>query len=148
MRRSVGLGALALSACGYPLTEAVIHRFGRRGLALSAAVCAALTARDASMMRAGAPGRLRRIPATLLAIELVAAGTATGMSLGLLAASSPGGRRAGPPAAVGKLRRAAVAALFTLHTVRFAIYLTPGQGRRRMPEARRPRSAALGALPE
>jgi len=142
MRRSVGLSILALSACGYPLTEAVIRRFGRRGLALSGAACAALAARDASMVPGGVPDRLRLIPAALLWVELVTAGTAAGMSLGLLVASSMPGRRAAPPPAANRLRRAAVAALFTLHTIRFAIYLTPGHGRRPMPGTRRSRGPA------
>jgi hypothetical protein len=33
------------------------------------------------------------------------------------------------------VRRAAIAALFAVHTVRFAIYLSPGQGRRVPPPA-------------
>lgn len=127
MRRSVGLGTLALSACGYPLTEAVIRRFGSRGLAVCALICAGLATRDASMVAAGAPARLRRFPALLLRVELVAAGTAAGMTAGVLAATA--GQR-DVPEVVDRLRRMAVAALFSLHTVRFAIFLTPEQGRR------------------
>ncbi len=133
MKRSVGLGILALSACGYPLTQAVVRRFGRRGLVASAFGCAALAARDASMVAAGMPGVLRRVPAALLRIELVTAGTAAGISVGLLAAPSSGGAPTTPHEALDRLRRAAVAALFTLHTVRFWIYLTPGRGRRPIP---------------
>ena len=127
MRRSIGLGTLALSACGYPLTEAVIRRFGRRGLAGCAMVCAGLAARDACMVVGGAPARLRRIPAMLLRVELVTAGTATGMCVGLLMATA---RQRSVPVVVDSLRRVAVVALFSLHTVRFAIFLTPEHGRR------------------
>jgi len=94
-------------------------------------VCVALAIRDASMIAAGIPKRLRTIPAALLFLELAAGlvASAAGGSLllrsssGQQATSSMGGNAA-------KVERAAVATLFALHTVRFRIYLRPGQGRR------------------
>jgi hypothetical protein len=90
MPRIPGLVALALSACGYPLTRAVIRRWGVPGAAVAETLCAGLPP-------------LLRAPST----------------------RAPAGAAAGED-----VRRAAVAMLFALHTVRFARYLSPGQGRR------------------
>ncbi|HVM58595.1 MAG TPA: hypothetical protein VMT74_14130, partial [Gaiellaceae bacterium] len=107
---------LLLSAAGYPLTELAVRRLGSRGAVLTESVCAGLLIRDASMLAAGVPHRLRPVPAALLRLETGAAA----------AAVAAGIRPARAPAA----RRTAVAALFALHTVRFWIYLRPDQGRR------------------
>ena len=129
MRRTIGAAVLGLSACGYPLTQLVIRRWGVRGAVITESVCAGLAVRDTSMVAAGVPGRLRRVPAALLRLELAAGVTASLAGLvPLLQARSAG--RGAEIAAAENMRRAAVAALFALHTIRFAIYLRPDQARR------------------
>jgi hypothetical protein len=131
MRRAVGMIVLGLSACGYPRTQFAVRRCGVRGAAVAEAVCAGLAIRDASMVASGVPGRLRTVPAALLRLELAAAIAAS------LAGLPPllGGRAAAPassarPGTAEVVRRAATATLFAVHTIRFGIYLRPGQGRR------------------
>ena len=83
------------------------------------------------MVVGGALGRLRAIPAVLLHLELAAAVVASLAGINPLLNAQPVGQAS--PARAGTadmVRRAAVATLFTLHTIRFAIYLRPGQGRR------------------
>ena len=131
MRRAVGNAVLGLSACGYPLTQLAIRRWGARGAALAEAVYAGLAIRDASMVVGGAPGRLRAIPAILLPLELAAAVVASLAGINPLLNAQPAGQASSARAGTADMvRRAAVATLFTLHTIRFAIYLRPGQGRR------------------
>ncbi len=117
---------LALSAMGYPLTQLLIRRLGRRGALGVETVCAGLLARDLAMLAKGTARRLRRGPALLLWLETAAAGAAalTGVPP-VLGKDKP--QRATPLEA---LRRAAVGLLFGLHTWRFWIYLKPDQGRR------------------
>jgi hypothetical protein len=134
MKRVIGPAVLGLSACGYPLTQFAVRRWGVRGAAAAECACAGLAIRDALMVASGVPGRLRTVPAALLRLEL-AAGTAASLAeLGPLLSTRSAGRAA--PAetmAADRVRRAAVAALFALHTVRFAIYLRPDQGQRTSP---------------
>lgn len=59
MKRAIGCVVLGLSACGYPLTQLVIRRWGVRGAAVAECVCAGLAIRDASIVAIGVPGRLR-----------------------------------------------------------------------------------------
>lgn len=131
MRPLVGRAVLVLSAAGYPLTEAVIRRFGRPGATVVAAICVGLLARDTVLIVRGTPRVLRRAPATLLWLEAGAAAGAAASTLRLVgdpdafsdaARAAPGGQA---------VRRGTVAALFALHTVRFGIYLTEDQGLRR-----------------
>ncbi len=122
---------LGLSACGYPLTQLAVRRCGARGAAIVEAVCAALAIRDASMIAVGVPGRLRPVPAALLRLELAAGVVASVAGLGPLVGLLPAAAASSPRReAAEAVRRAAVAALFTLHTIRFGIYLRPDQGRR------------------
>jgi len=116
---------------GYPLTQLVIRRLGRRGAVVVETVCAGLLARDLAMLAKGTPRRLRRGPALLLWLETAAAGAAALTSV-RPALSEEASRRAmqlwaNPREA---LRRAAVGLLFGLHTWRFWIYLKPDRGRR------------------
>ncbi len=131
MRRATGAVLLGLSACGYPLTQLAVRRGGAWGAALAESVCAGLAIRDASMVASGLPGRLRKLPAALLRVE-VAAGVAASLAglHPLLSARRPGRTASPGSGAADNVRRVTVAALFALHTIRFAIYLTPGQGRR------------------
>jgi hypothetical protein len=134
MRRTVGSVVLGLSACGYPLTQLVVRRWGVRGAAVAEAVCAGLAVRDGAMVAAGVPGRLRPVPAGLLRLELAAATVASLAGLGaLVGARSPTQGSAARAGAADAVRRAATATLFGVHTVRFGIYLRPDQGRRALP---------------
>jgi len=134
VRRTAGGVVLGLSACGYPLIQLVVRRCGMRGVAVAEAVCAGLTVRDAAMVVAGVPGRLRPVPAALLRLELAAATVASLAGLGaLVGGRSPAGGTAARAGAADVVRRVATATLFAVHTVRFGIYLRPGQGRRARP---------------
>jgi hypothetical protein len=120
---------LGLSAAGFPLTPLAIRRLGRRGAIVTEGACVGLAVRDAATIAAGAPQRLRRGPAVLLWLELAAAVAAAGLGVGLATDDRASGQTAGsrqvPPE---RARRAAVGALFALHTVRFWIYLQPDHG--------------------
>ncbi len=131
MKRAIGSIVLGLSACGYPLTQLVIRRWGVRGAAVAECVCAGLTIRDASMMASGVPGRLRRFPASLLRMELAVGVVASLAGLHPLLSARLADRPAAARACAAETaRRAAVATLFALHTIRFGVYLRPDQGRR------------------
>jgi hypothetical protein len=131
MKRVVGGIVLGLSACGYPLMQLVIRRWGVRGAAVAESVCVGLAIRDASMVASGVPERLRRVPAALLRLELAVGVVASLAGLApLLSARSADRAPSARIHAVDAARRAAVATLFAVHTVRFGIYLRPDQGRR------------------
>jgi hypothetical protein len=134
MKRTIGAIVLGLSACGYPLTQLVVRRWGARGAAVAESVCVGLAIRDAAMVASGVPGRLRRVPAALLYLELGAAVLASLAGLRPLPSAGSAGRVAPARAnRADRVRRAAVATLFVLHTIRFGIYLRPDQGRRTEP---------------
>ena len=131
MKRAIGAIVVGLSACGYPLTQLAIRRWGARGAAMAECVCAGLVIRDASLVAGGVPGRLRSVPAALLFAELGAAVVASLAGLPpLLSAQSADRAASASTCASDGARRAAVAALFAIHTVRFCIYLRPDRGRR------------------
>jgi hypothetical protein len=130
VRRATAFTVLGLSACGYPLTQLMARRWGRPGAVVAESVSAGLAIRDAAMVAGGAPGRLRPVPAALLRLELAAGIVASLAGLPPLLDARPPGRPAPGRCSADTLRRAAVAALFALHTIRFGIYLSPGQGRR------------------
>jgi len=138
--KSAALGkvALGLSGMGFPLTQLVIRRFGRRGARVVEGVCVGLLIRDAALVAAGAPRRLRRGAAILLWLELAAAAVAAGSGLRLAFDEASAAQAAEPLAEPREaVRRAAVGLLFGLHTVRFRIYLQPDKGRKRpAPEER------------
>ena len=121
---------LGLSAAGYPLTQIAIRRFGRAGAVVTETACLALVVRDAAMVATGTPARLRRGPAALLYLEAAVAGSATALGIRLIIDGAAVDRVGASPDAVEAARRAAVAALFVLHTARLRIYLRPDQGRR------------------
>jgi hypothetical protein len=131
MKRVLGGIVLGLSACGYPLTQLVVRRWGVRGAAVAEAVCVGLAIRDASMVASGVPDRLRRVPAVLLRLELAVGVVASLAGLPPLLTARSAGRAASEGTGLPDIaRRAAVATLFAVHTVRFGIYLRPDQGRR------------------
>ena len=131
-----GRVALVASALGHPLSELVLRRGGRTGAVVAEVVCGGLVIRDVALIRSGTPGRLRRLPASLLWLEAAAAAAAAG-SIGWTAVR-PGQPRGGAARAglgtAQAIRGSALGLLFGLHTVRFWIYLQPDQGRR--PEVR------------
>ncbi len=134
IRWLAGRATLIVSGLGFPLTQAVILRFGRAGALVAEAVSGLLFVRDLAMVAGGAPKRLRTFPALLLRIELAAGAVA--VVTGLTAILRP--RQAVERSAAGAVeavRRGAVGTLFGMHTYRFWIYLQPGQGRRETPEA-------------
>src|SRR5271166_2634825 len=134
MKRAIGSIVLGLSACGYPLTQLVVRRWGVRGAAVAEAVCAGLVIRDAAMVASGVPARLRTVPAALLRLELAAGAAASLAGLRPLVRAESAERAASPRrSALETARRAAVATLFAVHTIRFGIYLRPNQGRRAPP---------------
>ena len=131
MSPQLGRLLLGLSSAGFPLTQLTIRKLGRPGAIVTECVCAGLAVRDAALIATGAPGRLRRGPAFLLWLELVAAVMAT--VAGARLASDPGAlaRADAPkPDRIEAVRRATVGLLFGLHTIRFRIYLGPDRGRR------------------
>jgi hypothetical protein len=135
MKRATGSVVLGLSACGYPLTQLAIRRWGVRGAAVAECACAGLAIRDASMMASGVPGRLRPLPAWLLRLELAVGVVASLAGVHpLLSARSADQPAAARTCAAETARRASVATLFAVHTIRFGIYLRPDQGRR-VPQA-------------
>jgi hypothetical protein len=129
MNPKLGKIVLGLSAAGYPLTDLAIRRLGRRGAVVTEVACCGLAVRDAAMVVAGVPTRLRPGPAILLWMELTAAVAASG--LGLQSAIDEESCKRADPGPAEMARRFAVGALFGLHTVRFWIYLQPDQGRKR-----------------
>ena len=127
----IGQAVLALSALGFPMTQLLIRRFGVRGALAAEAVSGGLLIRDASMLAAGAPDRLRRGPAVLLWLETAVAATAVLAGLRPIFDSTARQHAAAArPDALEATRRAAVGTLFGLHTMRFRIYLQPDHGRR------------------
>ena len=136
VRPIVGQALLALSGSGFPLTQAVIRRFGRRGALAAEGVCLGLLIRDGALIVGGAPARLRRGPAALLFLETAAAGVASVAGLAPMfdQDGQAGAARVTP---VERVRRAAVASLFGLHTLRLRLYLGRDRGRRTSVDSRR-----------
>lgn len=118
---------LLLSGMGFPLTQALIARGGRRGAVVAEGVAVGLLVRDAALVRSGLPARLQPLPRRLLWLELGAAALATLAGLAAIARPTQGVE----PTAAGALealRRFAVGLLFGLHTYRFRIYLGRDRG--------------------
>jgi len=116
---------LVLSGLGFPMTQALIARFGRRGALIAEGVAVALLVRDAALVRKGLPARLQPLPGHLLWLELGAAALST--LAGLAAVTRPSQRVQPTTAgALEALRRFAVG----LHTYRFWIYLGRDHGLR------------------
>jgi hypothetical protein len=139
MKRAIGAAVLGLSACGYPLMQFAVRRWGVRGGGRGG-MCMRWPGYPRCLHdRRRCPGGVRAVPAALLRLELAAGMVASLAGLGPL----PGARSADwtTPAtarAADRARRAAVATLSAIHTVRFAIYLRPEQGRRATGQDLRP----------
>jgi len=117
---------LGASGLGYPLTQVVLRRGGRTGAFIVTVACVGLTARDIAMIASGTPRRLRKLPATLLYLEIGAGFLAALTTYPMLRERWEAGNRQDR---VERLRRASTAMQFGLHTIRFYIYLQPDQGR-------------------
>ncbi|MGO9179686.1 MAG: hypothetical protein ACLQBX_10325 [Candidatus Limnocylindrales bacterium] len=129
MPPKLGRLVLGLSGAGFPLTQLAIRQLGRRGAIVTEGVCVGLAVRDAAMIAAGTPSRLRRGPAALLWLEFIAALAAAALGLRLATGRAAVAQANGPrPDRSETARRAAVGTLFGLHTVRFRIYLQPDRG--------------------
>ncbi len=151
----LGKALLSFSMAGLPLVLFVLRRGGRWGGLLVEAGCGALFVRDVTMTATGAPAKLRRLPRLLLFAEVATSGVATVAGrwpwvwtplVGRPARRQDGGRtvehgaskiRHGTAAPSGQaadhVATAAAAATFVLHTVREAIYLSPGHGQQDPP---------------
>ena len=135
-QRTGAAGLLGAALLGIVAAPLIPRRYGRRGGLGVLGGVGVLLARDTQMVLADAPSRLKVLPRALLSIELGSAATAT--CLGLVAWLRPGGRvraqgSTARPSGNATLAAAAgftAALTFLLHTVRQAIYLAPGQGRR------------------
>ena len=131
MSPRLGQVVLGLSSAGFPLTQLAIRRLGRPGAIITEGVCVGVAVRDAALIASGAPGRLRRGPAFLLWLELVAAVIAAVAGARLTSDPGASARADTPkPDRMEAARRAMVGLLFGLHTMRFRIYLRPDHGLR------------------
>jgi hypothetical protein len=129
----LGKVLLALSLAGGPIILFVLRKFGRSGGPAVAAGCATLFVRDLTMMTSGVPDRLRPLPRLLLFAEIATSATATMAGLWTwvvepLRHGEPDDDRSGDGRGARLATGASVVTL-ALHSVRFAIYLSPGQGR-------------------
>ncbi|MFZ2057697.1 MAG: hypothetical protein WAV54_09875 [Acidimicrobiales bacterium] len=120
--------------------------------------CSALFVRDVTMVAAGVPAKLQRIPRLFLFVELATSGVATVAGLwawlwvpfaGSQALEGTGDRMAVERGAtraqrgvtmsrgqvMGHVATAAVAATFVLHTAREVIYLSPDHGLKSPPSS-------------
>jgi hypothetical protein len=145
VRRSptaVGRLLLGVSAMGLPLTLVATRRMGRLGRLCAEVGYGILLARAVIMVAGGAPRRMKRLTALLLYLELLA--DANGFIAGLwawvwspprspaLAATTGESGRGGSISASwpGRVALAAAAPIYLLHTIRLAIYASPGRGLR------------------
>jgi glyoxylase-like metal-dependent hydrolase (beta-lactamase superfamily II) len=117
------------------------------------AACSVLFARAVQFVWTGAPARLSALPRRLAYAELLIDGLAAGSGFWVWAWSQarqhPSSRAA---VAARRLNIFCVAAMFVLHAIRMAIYVSPGQGRQhqgaahnRGPEGRDPRPEEVAA---
>jgi hypothetical protein len=131
MSPRLGQVVLGLGSAGFPLTQLAIRRLGRPGAIITEGVCVGVAVRDAALIASGAPSRLRRGPAFLLWLELVAAVMAAVTGARLTSDPGASARADTPkPDRMETARRAMVGLLFGLHTMRFRIYLRPDHGLR------------------
>ena len=132
--RIAGTGLLVAAATGVVASRWVSARSGRRDRVMLTAGVVVLAMRDGGMVLSGIPGRLKVLPRTLLYVELACAASASLLNAATLATSPARARHDGKPpkGALTRLTAAADCAsalTFVLHTLRQAIYLTPGRGR-------------------
>jgi hypothetical protein len=129
----LGKMLLALSLAGGPIILFVLRKFGRWGGPVVAAGCGTLFVRDLTMVTSGVPNRLRPLPRLLLLAEMATSATATMAGLWTwvvepIRDGEPDDNRSGDGRGARLATGASVVTL-ALHSVRFAIYLSPSQGR-------------------
>jgi len=129
-QRPLGKLLMALSLAGAPIILFVLRRFGRFGGPVVVAGCGTLFVRDLTMVTSGVPDRLRTVPRLLLLAEASVSATATLAGLWAWIVMPLFGERERPHGRVVRVATTASVATLVLHAVRFAIYLSPGQGRR------------------
>jgi hypothetical protein len=123
-QRLGGYTLLLAAGTGSVLAAKAPHRWGRPGGALVIAGLSMLLTRDTIMIASGLPGRLRAVPRTLLVIEALGAAAAIGAGAGPWLLSHR------PLSVAERTATALTTATFAIHTLRQAIYLSPGHGRR------------------
>jgi len=154
----LGTLLLTFSVGGLPLVIFLLRRLGRLGGLVVEAGCSVLLVRDITVVAAGVPAKLRRIPRLFLFVELATSGVATVAGLwawlwvpfadsrslegtGDRMAVERGATRAQRGVAIsraqvmGHVATAAVAATFVLHTAREVIYLSPDHGLKSPPSS-------------
>jgi len=135
-RAWLGRGLFVLSVAGLPLSVLALSRLGRVGKLMLQVASTLLFARAVQFVVTGAPARLRTFPRLLAYAELVVDGLATLSGFWVwvwqpfVAPRFGHQSRTRPTAWAPRLSKLPVVAMFVLHTVRMAIYVSPGQGRR------------------
>jgi hypothetical protein len=125
---------LGLSATGLPMALLALWRLGRFGGLLLEVAIAALGVRAGTMIASGAGHRLRSVPHLLLFVETALDGLAvvTGFWAWVwqpFVRSTPK-QSAEPAARTTPVAAGAWLAASVVHTVRMAIYVSPGRGLR------------------
>jgi hypothetical protein len=124
---------LLLSLVGPLLAHHALAKLGRWGVLLVEGVCLLLMGRVIQLIAHGAPGRLRKLPRTLIYAELAADSLAVSASfLGWVQPEFGAPEQGLSPrrALMRRLSTPLLALMFLVHSVRFAIYLSPDSGRR------------------
>jgi len=128
-QRPLGKLLMVISVAGAPIILFVLRRFGRFGGPVVVAGCGTLFVRDLTMVTSGVPVRLKPVPRLLLFAEVSASATAALAGLWAWILMPLLGERERPHGRVVGAATTASVATLVLHAVRFAIYLSPGQGR-------------------
>ena len=123
-QRPGGYALLLAAGTGTVLAAKAPHRWGRRGGALVITGLSVLLTRDTIMIASGLPGRLRPLPRSLLALEALAAAAAVAAGVRPWLQLQPR-----PLGVADRTATALTTTTFAIHTLRQAIYLSPGQGR-------------------
>ena len=125
-RRLGGYALLLAAGTGTVMATKAPHRWGRPGGALVITGLSVLLTRDTIMIASGLPGRLRPVPRTLLILEAV--GAAAAIAAGARPWLQP--HQPQPISIADRTATGLTTTTFAIHTLRQAIYLSPGQGRR------------------
>jgi len=125
-RRPSGYSLLLAAGTGTVMAAKAPHRWGRPGGALAIAGLSVLLTRDTLMITSGLPGRLRAVPRSLLVLEAV--GATAAITAGARPWLQP--HQPQPLSIADRTATALTTTTFAIHTLREAIYLSPGQGRR------------------
>ena len=116
-RRARRTGVAVASGLGFPITQALVARFGRAGAAATEGIAGALLARDLYLFTRRGRDAAGAVPTVLLGFELGAAAAATIAGLPVLVRPERA-RFKGLPDAAETFRRVAVGTMFGLHSWR------------------------------